>query len=504
MKTAIQRCRFRMPQSTTRKSSLLGTAALICGLWFAALTCFVLFTGNSADNKYESELIFRLLESPNSLHPEFVDHINTQIRTSERSIVSRWNIRNAVETRQSVRELIPFDGLSNEEIVSFIEENLELRFDDPKEGLVKVTVFATSESDGRDILKSIYDSYVDLMKEEEIRNWRQQIAELEENIEFFERVASDSKMDSTAATKNLAATSRIKDEKACRALKVGFDERVSSIEFQMLDSYSPSPETSAAGLALVFLFIVLLPASIVLVVVFVSRSQSKNTIPEIAAGEPSRPWRWKLSAMQIALPILLATLGALLPFLIASPSWSSNCRLKVVAKSAPGSPPMKSFQNLLELQRREPFKIATLDRLVSRYQWVGTLDQYSDLESEELKPLLSDQLEWEQDELAAGFIDLKFTSDDAAESQTLLLMVVKCFRERYYGSLDVKYMSDPTEAEKNWKFRKVASIFVGILGFIFGFLGACVIGAHRTIMTSQSRISSASSRTEEASSQTEE
>lgn len=65
-------------------------------------------------------------------------------------------------------------------------------------------------------------------------------------------------------------------------------------------------------------------------------------------------------------------------------------------------------------------------------------------------------------------------------------------------------MSDPTEAEKNWKFRKVAAIFVGILGFIFGFLGACVIGAHRTIMTSQSRISSASSRTEEASSQTEE
>ena len=67
------------------------------------------------------------------------------------------------------------------------------------------------------------------------------------------------------------------------------------------------------------------------------------------------------------------------------------------------------------------------------------------------------------------------------ESQVMLMVIVKCFKEQYRGSLDVKYMNSPTEAEKNWTFRKKSMIVVGVLGFIFGFLRACVIGAHRTI-----------------------
>ena len=486
-----------MPQSTFRKSPLLGTAVLICGLWLAAFTCFILYVTSRTDNVYDSELIFRLQEASSPLHPEFVEQMGALSRTPERSIISRWNIQNAVETYASIRELAPFDGLSNEEIVSGIEEELEVCFDDPKEGLHKVTVFAANESDGHEILEALYHSYVDMMKEEEIRSWRNQIAELDENIEFFKKVVSDPKVESTATTKRLADTSRVKDENARRALSVGLDERVSSIAFQMVDISSPSLKHTIGSVAMRLLFIALLPVSIVLAVVFVSRSQSKNQVPEVANDKPSRLRRWKLSPMQIALPIVLAAVGALLPFLIVSPSWSSSCRLKVVGRVAPGSPPMATFQKLSELQLREPFKIATLDRFVSQNKWVSTLDQYSDLRAEKLKPLLTDQLEWKQDELGAGFIDLKFTSDDSMESQVMLMVIVKCFKEQYRGSLDVKYMNSPTEAEKNWTFRKKSMIVVGVLGFIFGFLGACVIGAHRTIVASQASISSANSGTEE-------
>ena len=105
-----------------------------------------------------------------------------------------------------------------------------------------------------------------------------------------------------------------------------------------------------------------------------------------------------------------------------------------------------------------------------------------------MKRLLTDSLEWKEDELGAGFFDLKFTSDNSAESQMLLEVLTKCFKESYEGILDVNYVSTPSESEKNWTFRKNAMIICAVLGLILGVLATSILGAHRTILASQQRI----------------
>ena len=485
-----------MQHSTPKISSLLATTVLICGVWYAIFAGIVFMMSSGKSYSVTTQLIFRLDETSSPLHPEFVEPVIAQSKTPDRSIVSAWNIRNAIKMDPAIRKMTSFDGLSTDEIVAEFKERLELRLDEPKEDFHKVILFSANDDNGTRILETLYDSYIDLMEEEEIRCWSQRITELEKSIEFFKKVLNGSQMESSLTTREMAETSLAKDEDEIRALRVGFDERVSSMEFAKLDLSKADPEPRLGRLILSIGVVFLLPIAIVSLVVIVSRSQAKGNSHEPGdVGAPPRRRRWKLSARQIILPVALALLGALTPVLMAAPSYSSTCRLRIIAQKAPGATPLESFQNLLDIQRRVPFKEATIGQFISRHKWVTTLDQYSQLPEDHedpdnpLKRLLTDSLEWKEDELGAGFFDLKFTSDNSAESQMLLEVLTKCFKESYEGILDVNYVSTPSESEKNWTFRKNAMIICAVLGLILGVLATSILGAHRTILASQQRIS---------------
>jgi len=459
---------------------LLGIVVLIFGFtWCVVFAGFVFLTNYGSF--YRTELEFRIQETDSPLHPKFSGQVLADSRSVERSIISPWSIQNAVDIRSEIKSVAAFAEYSSDEIVGKLKDNLKIVVAPTEEDLDKIILHTSNSDDGSVVLSAIFKSYVELLRDEELRVWEEQIAEIESNISFFEAVLDKRSSEKTSMMRDLTEESLRNDQKQLDELRIGFDEKASSLELYLINV--SETEFDYERLLRRSVIPVLMPLLIGVLVVGVGAlySRRKQATDRITLSTPpSRGW----SISTFAIPLVFALAAVLIPWMIQPAVYANSARIRIEPKAAPLMTPMQSFNGMLDLLKREPFKTNTLEAFLNDSKWVTSLDQYSGYKidpeattfysfqedpDKALRQVLSDNLEWKADEHGPGFFEVSFSSADPNDTTLILQTMVQAFRKRYSAALDVSYVGKRSgRAKKVMNFPVWRMIVFGIIGLMLG------------------------------------
>ena len=430
-----------------------------------------------------TQLIFRFQIADSPLHPEIGESVIAKFRDPEYSRVSLWkSIQNAVETRPGIKQTDFSKGLSDDQIVAELKQEVEILFDDPRESFHTLILRTNGLDDGH-VINVIYQSYVDLLKVEEIRIWEEQIAELEENVRFFEAALNKPASGSSSAVRDVTEESLQNDQRLLVGLKAGFDKKVSSLEFAIFEL--PEPEFEYGKLLGWWFVPVLVPVLIsVLIFVIMNRHDVKmDLVPDDTADSTtSKSKGYSVSAGLLLSGFALAF--ALVPWFMQTPKYECSARIRLKAKGSPFLTPLENFKNMQDFLSLQPIKKDTLSQFLSDNKWVTSLDQYSEFKVDPdktslsafnqdpelaLEKVLSDNLEWKADKLGAGFFDVSFSSIEPNDTTLILSILIVTFRKRYETAFDVFYVTEPPKkAKKVLSFPVWRMVIFGAIGFVAG------------------------------------